>query len=226
VELTGRGVSYCATCDGWFFKDKKVVIVGGGDSAFEEGLFITRYASSVTLIHRRDEFRAGAILQNRAKEHPKMNFIWNTVVTEVVGRQTHHPQTQERARPMKKAPSIPMACSSSSVTRPTPKCSRQARNERSRLYQGQRQNGNQRPRRVCGGRGGRPALPAGHHLGGHGRGGSHPGDRYLESLEEAEQLTVKQEADEVPASPTGWLILSKDPILFLKSGLVNRESFF
>ncbi len=85
VELTGRGVSYCATCDGWFFKDKKVVVVGGGDSAFEEALFITRYASSVTLIHRREEFRAGAILQNRAKEHPKMNFILNTVVTEVVG---------------------------------------------------------------------------------------------------------------------------------------------
>ena len=85
VELTGRGVSYCATCDGWFFKDKKVVVVGGGDSAFEEALFITRYASSVTLIHRREEFRAGVILQKRAKEHPKMNFILNTVVTEVVG---------------------------------------------------------------------------------------------------------------------------------------------
>lgn len=85
TELTGRGVSYCATCDGWFFKDKKVVVVGGGDSAFEEALFITRYASSVTLIHRREEFRAGAILQKRAKEHPKMNFILNTVVTEVVG---------------------------------------------------------------------------------------------------------------------------------------------
>ncbi len=85
VELTGRGVSYCATCDGWFFKDKKVVVVGGGDSAFEEALFITRYASSVTLIHRREEFRAGAILQNRAKQHPKMNFILDTVVTEVVG---------------------------------------------------------------------------------------------------------------------------------------------
>jgi thioredoxin reductase (NADPH) len=83
VEMTGRGVSYCATCDGWFFKEKKVVVVGGGDSAFEEALFITRYASSVTLIHRREEFRAGAILQKRAKEHPKMNFILNTVVTEV-----------------------------------------------------------------------------------------------------------------------------------------------
>ena len=85
VELTGRGVSYCATCDGWFFKDKKVVIVGGGDSALEEGLFITRYASSVTIVHRREEFRASPILQKRAREHPKMNFILNTVVTEVIG---------------------------------------------------------------------------------------------------------------------------------------------
>jgi thioredoxin reductase (NADPH) len=85
VELTGRGVSYCATCDGWFFKDKKVVIVGGGDSALEEGLFITRYASSVTVVHRRDEFRASPVLQKRAKEHPKMNFILDTVVTEVLG---------------------------------------------------------------------------------------------------------------------------------------------
>jgi thioredoxin reductase (NADPH) len=85
VELTGRGVSYCATCDGWFFKDKKVVIVGGGDSAIEEGLFITRYASSVTIIHRREELRASPILQKRAMEHPKVNFIWNTVVTKVIG---------------------------------------------------------------------------------------------------------------------------------------------
>lgn len=84
-ELTGRGVSYCATCDGWFFKEKDVVVVGGGDSALEEGLFLTRYAKSVTIIHRRDSLRAGAILQNRAMNHPKISFIWNTVVTEVVG---------------------------------------------------------------------------------------------------------------------------------------------
>ncbi len=84
-DLTGRGVSYCATCDGWFFKDKKVVVVGGGDSALEEGLFITRYASSVTIVHRRAELRAGQLLQKRAMEHPKVNFIWNTVVTQVLG---------------------------------------------------------------------------------------------------------------------------------------------
>ena len=83
--LLGRGVSYCATCDGAFFKDKKVVVVGGGDSALEEALFITRYASSVTVIHRREELRAGAILQKRAKEHPKIQFILNTVATEIVG---------------------------------------------------------------------------------------------------------------------------------------------
>ncbi len=85
VELTGRGVSYCATCDGWFFKDKKVVVVGGGDSALEEALFITRYASTVTIIHRRQEFRASPLLQHRAKEHPKVDFILDTVVTEVIG---------------------------------------------------------------------------------------------------------------------------------------------
>lgn len=85
TQLTGRGVSYCATCDGWFFKDKEVIVVGGGDSAMEEGLFLTRYANSVTIIHRRDELRAGAILQNRAMNNSKIKFIWNTVVTEISG---------------------------------------------------------------------------------------------------------------------------------------------
>ena len=84
-ELTGRGVSYCATCDGYFFKEKKVVVVGGGDSAIEEGIFLTRYASSVTIIHRREELRAGAILQKRASENPKISFVLNTVVKEVKG---------------------------------------------------------------------------------------------------------------------------------------------
>ncbi len=85
--LVGKGVSYCATCDGAFFKEKKVVVVGGGDSALEEGLFLTRFASSVTIIHRREGLRAGAVLQDRAKENPKVKYILNTVVTEVVGRE-------------------------------------------------------------------------------------------------------------------------------------------
>ncbi len=84
-ELTGRGVSYCATCDGWFFKDKNVIVVGGGDSALEEGLFLTRYANEVNVIHRRDELRAGAILQNRAFTNDKMSFTWDTEITDIVG---------------------------------------------------------------------------------------------------------------------------------------------
>ena len=87
TELTGRGVSYCATCDGWFFKDKDLIVVGGGDSALEESLFLTRYANSVTIVHRRDELRAGPFLQNRAKSNPKIDFIWNSTVTEIIGEE-------------------------------------------------------------------------------------------------------------------------------------------
>lgn len=84
-EFTGKGVSYCATCDGWFFKEKEVAVVGGGDSALEEALFLTRFVKSVKIIHRRDSLRAGALLQKRAREHSKVSFIWNSVVEEIQG---------------------------------------------------------------------------------------------------------------------------------------------
>lgn len=84
-EFVGRGVSYCATCDGHFFQDREVIVVGGGDSALEEGLFLTRYASSVKIIHRRNELRAGAVLQKRAMANPKVEFIWDTVLTAIEG---------------------------------------------------------------------------------------------------------------------------------------------
>ncbi len=84
-EYTGKGVSYCGTCDGFFFRGKDVIVVGGGDSAVEEGLFLTKFATRVRIVHRRDELRASKILQERAFAHEKMDFVWNTVVTEVIG---------------------------------------------------------------------------------------------------------------------------------------------
>lgn len=84
-RFTGRGVSYCATCDGALYRDKVVAVIGGGDSAVEEGIFLTRFAKKVFVVHRRDQLRAQQIIQQRALKNPKMEFVWDTVVQEVIG---------------------------------------------------------------------------------------------------------------------------------------------
>ncbi len=87
-KFTGRGVSYCATCDGFFYRGKEVVVVGGGNSAVEEGIFLTRFVDRLYLVHRRDRLRADAIAQERAFANEKITFVWNSVVTEILGEQT------------------------------------------------------------------------------------------------------------------------------------------
>ncbi len=87
-KFIGRGVSFCATCDGYFYRDKTIVVVGGGDSALDEGLYLTRFAQEVIVVHRRDQLRANVSLQQRAFANPKMRFVWNTVIDEVLGENT------------------------------------------------------------------------------------------------------------------------------------------
>jgi thioredoxin reductase (NADPH) len=100
-RLMGHGVSACATCDGFFFKEKELLIVGGGDTAMEEAIFLTKFAARVHVVHRRDQLRASKIMQERARRNPKIGFIWNTVVEEILGQPSTGGVTGARLRNVK-----------------------------------------------------------------------------------------------------------------------------
>ena len=113
--LRGRGVSYCAVCDGAFFKERELYVIGGGDSAVEEGVFLTKYASKVTIVHRRDELRAQKILQDRAFKNDKIDFIWDTELQSINGDSRVESITQKIRKQVRSTLKMQMAYSSISV---------------------------------------------------------------------------------------------------------------
>ncbi|MCK6554421.1 thioredoxin-disulfide reductase [Candidatus Binatia bacterium] len=109
-RLMGHGVSACATCDGFFFKDKKVLVVGGGDTAMEEATFLTKFASAVTIVHRRDQLRASKIMQERAFKNPRISFVWDSTIDEILGTADDRGVTGVRLKNVKTGATQEMAC--------------------------------------------------------------------------------------------------------------------
>jgi thioredoxin reductase (NADPH) len=109
-RLMGHGVSACATCDGFFFRDKEVLVVGGGDTAMEESLFLTKFCSRVTVVHRRDQLRASKIMQERAQKNPKIAFVWNSAIEEILGDPAAGGVTGARVKNLKTGATTDVRC--------------------------------------------------------------------------------------------------------------------